>query len=356
MPLTIADVVPARTAAATARAPRAGQIALFDSQLTVWEDGDDRDNMPADVMRPLLRKLSRMGWTLGPDPKTQRHYPTLSPDVRMGRKGDLEILIARNGRTLEATLFQNVANVSNPNGGRYDFDKLARMPYLLRLQALQTLRAMTDFLHARHGYPVLLPRPQTWEVAHGRIDALDFIAFSYADCPHTDPALGRPRITMSRNAKAGDGGEIEHGSPVWFTDARGRWQRGRAYVKLNNMWWVSANPRHLTVRACFELFTAPPADPRAQVQTRTLRAKREGYLRRAAANLDTHRVAALRSQLFGDARLFRIWSRERAGWYRANAEGYTPEPEAAGLYTESEAASVIHGIDHLKMVPVAAAA
>ena len=45
----------------------------------------------------------------------------------------------------EIVFFQNVIH-KNPHGGRYDFDKLKKMPYLIRLQYTRYMRMVVDTL------------------------------------------------------------------------------------------------------------------------------------------------------------------------------------------------------------------
>src|SRR3546814_7722971 len=99
---------------------------------------------------PLIRLLRRRDWKVGVDASVHQHYRCLSKYTRYCRLGGLEAQLELRGRTIEFGTYQNIANVDNRNGGRYDFDKLARMPYAMRLRALAELRAVTNHLILRH--------------------------------------------------------------------------------------------------------------------------------------------------------------------------------------------------------------
>ncbi|WP_200338621.1 hypothetical protein [Rhodovibrio sodomensis] len=363
MPITVPQVLATLPSVpANPRAPRTGTIHIHDSTLAVWEEGpvspgpgsDSEKQVIERVMRPLCRKLASLGWHVGVDPEIRKNYPCLSRSRRAGRKGDLQLKIEATPRKLSVTLFQDVANVENRHGGYYDFDKLERMPYLLRLQALSTIRALVGFLQARHGYALKPEAPTTRDVREGRVSADAFVAHDYATNWHTDPALGRPRLANPTDNRGADGSEIAQGQTVWYPDRHGRWQRARAFYALNNMWWLSANARHITKRACFELHTTPPADPRRKAIIREVRNAQERALNRAVRAMDFTRAEAIRKHIFGTEQLYRIWSRKRGAWYGPNCSGYYGSANDAGLYRRAEAERATGRCDYLSAIPVAA--
>lgn len=331
-----------------------GHLHIHDSSISVWEEKVAQDECKAEVFMPLVQLLKSRGWTVTTDPHIDKHYRCLSKWHRYARLGDLEAKLSLSGRHLEFKMFQNVANVENRNGGEFDFDKLDRMPYLLRLQCLSTMAAIAEFLTERHGY-FFTPKKDDWkELGPEGMTAMDYLAARYAECWHTKPELGRPDWHADYNRRSGDGTLLEHGQTVWSVGCDGRWRRGTAYYNLNSMWWVVYSPHAVTNCSCGDLHTQPPANLRAKSNDRKRRERLETLMAQAVKSMNFARADLLKRILFGPAPLYRIWSGKRDAWYRSNACGYTESTTDAGLYQEDEARRLIKGIDYLRMVPVAA--
>ena len=115
---------------------REGTYAVRDSKIVVLEECVDQAGLRKAAFLPVIAFLRKHGWAVGLDADVKKNYPSLSPSRRYCRKGDLEASLALSGRCLEFEMFQNVANVKNSCGGKYDFDKMNRMPYLLRKKAI----------------------------------------------------------------------------------------------------------------------------------------------------------------------------------------------------------------------------
>lgn len=64
----------------------------------------------------------------------------------VGRRGDLEFYAERYPRGFRIEFFQNV-NFENPNGGRYDFEKFQKMPYLIRLQYIKYMNKIVRIMN-----------------------------------------------------------------------------------------------------------------------------------------------------------------------------------------------------------------
>jgi hypothetical protein len=129
-------------------------IRIHDSSFGVWWTAVDEDRMKKEVYGPIIRHLRDRGWKIGEDPQIKKNYPKLNRTHRYGRLGNLEMEMRICGRCVEVEFFQNVANVENRNGGRYDFHKLDRMPYLLHLKTIATLRSLTRLLTTSGDYVI----------------------------------------------------------------------------------------------------------------------------------------------------------------------------------------------------------
>jgi hypothetical protein len=244
--------------------PANGKLAFQDSTLHVWND--DVDTHIQSVNTRVKSYLRAEGWALQIDPATKKNYPTIAKNHTYGRQGDLELMMRLCGRHLEIVLYQNVANVKNPHGNLYDFDKMARMPYLLKKQAELTRFKLESLLMTEFGYAAAAretPRPGV-----NGSTALEFVEHRIATSGHFKPALGRADYSGDYNRKSRDGALLEHGMPVYFRDRKGRWATGTAYYNLNNMWWVVTGKYGWANVACFELHTMKPASLRIKENTR----------------------------------------------------------------------------------------
>jgi hypothetical protein len=350
----IVERIEAATQGGAPPEPRSGKIAIHDATLGIWEKGVNEDEMRSKVLGPTIRFLRSIGWKVGDDPQTKKHYPTLNQNHRYGRKGDLETAIRLCGRHLEIVLFQNVANVTNINGGRYDFDKIQKMPYLLRVQAVWTMAALSVFLAQRHGYS--LSMDVKLPVGAGWLTAMQSIEAEYASS-YREPCHLRSDWSSSGlyNRNSGDGQILEQGQTVWLKPDYGPlkrfWIKGQAFHRFNNMWWVVAGQYQMHHCSAHELRTTSPGSERG-VNHRQRRESLEKKLSKAWSSGHFERAARLRKLLFGDQPLFRIWSDKKDAWYACQAMGYAVSPERIGLFTREEAEAQIRGIDYLKMVAV----
>lgn len=333
-----------------------GTINLHDSSISIWEETVDDEAMLADVLAPLIRAMRQWGWNVRTDRQVKKHYAILNKYHRHCRKGDLEAKISLSGRRLEVKFFQNVANVKNPHGNEYDFDIMDRMPYLLRLQTIAAISKIAVHLHGQHGYIFCNRKLRSRDLGKGGITAIDFIKDDYANSWHLDKTLGYPGGSESSyNNKSADGNKVTHGATVWTKDSNGRrWIRGIAYYNINNMWWVVTGKYSLRNVPSFRIHTHQPDNLRHKQNQKTQRAALEKLLLRAMANLDFARASLLRTKLFGDKPLFRIWHKEKQLWYASSNSGYSSDTSRAGLYTREEAEKSISGAAELEMREIAA--
>jgi len=337
-------------------APRDGSLRIHDAKLTVWEEAVNEAEFQKMVFGPMIRFLRDRGWTLGADPQTRKHHRILSPRTRAGHCGDLKVHIHLCGRSIEVELWQDVANITHVNGGRYQFDKLRTMPSRLRLQCIATLRALAGFLRQRHSYTLDLPDIEARDLRAAGIGVEAWVAAHLASSCHFKPELGHAKWNGDYDRKSGDGVLLEHGQPVWFRDRTHRWARGRAFYDLNSQWIVITGPASVTWKNAHDLFAFQPANLRGRANPRKRRERLEKELQKATGRMDFRRAEllhqVLRRSLFGDAPLYRIWSDKRDAWYAINAEGYSSDAARAGLYTEDEARDRIGSLDFLRAIPV----
>jgi hypothetical protein len=314
---------------------REGTIRVYDSSLHVWEEHCDH-TMVKEILPPAIRFLRKIGWKVKRDERIHRQYRCLSPSHRYCRFGDLEASLQVNGRHLQFEMFQNVKMSSRePGDGKYEFNKLELMPYLMKLRALWTFNKLTEFFVSLQGYQVTPPEPKRGPFG---VSAVEWIHWKYKEGWHYNEELGRPDWGQGKwNRTSGDKKLLEHKQPVYFADYDGRWGRGVAYYNINNMWWIVVGKWDVRNIACFDIYVDPPKDLRTSKKHERVRRKRlEEELAKAICALDFKRAEILKRILFEDRKLYRIYSEKNELWWRTSAQGYTKDKACAGLYEEHE--------------------
>lgn len=181
-------------------------------------------------------------------------------DYYIGRRGDLELYAHRYPAGFEIMFFQNVV-IENKNGGRYDFDKFQKMPYIIRLRFMKyrdkiiaLLKSVEDLKDESKADPRLA---EEWikaryveEWHHEQKDMNFLLSDLYGQTQ--EPYNGRDR----------DKKTLHNGDVKYFRHWNGRLYRGRVYHNINNMWWVILDRFTVQNMASFELFDLTPEDNR----------------------------------------------------------------------------------------------
>lgn len=198
------------------------------------------------VSHPTLNRLFEMmkkrGWEIQFD---QSVKPLLAKSFFKGKKGDLSFTSHKYPAGFEIEFFQEIYTI-NRYGGKYDFDKLSLMPYLIRCSFLVELGHIKKFLK-EEGYEdksqpsfkyaadeVYYRIKSSWDYVKGK----ELPDFSLPDYYSTDK----------------DGKRIKNGELKFFRDRKGRLQKGIVYHNTKNMWWVILNKYEFTNEASFCLF------------------------------------------------------------------------------------------------------
>ncbi|MEK5374252.1 hypothetical protein [Paenibacillus sp. FSL P2-0173] len=214
-----------------------------DKDFSIWNTsiairGDKEISHPTFLR--MLDMMRNRGFVVGSDPQIDRDYPILSEDRFAGNKGELLFVGEKYNCGAKLEFYQEI-NVENPNGGRYDFNKFEKMPYLLQKRFLLEVRYMEQFL-LEEGFTC---------------DSEPVLKTSYDKVFHE---LNSPSRHWSSenlpdyNALDKDGIRINNGEVKYFRDRKGTLMRGTVYHNINNMWWVIVNKDHYTNLAAFELF------------------------------------------------------------------------------------------------------
>jgi len=301
---------------------RSGEVILVNgTHVGVWEDEVDEDGLLL-VIRGVLGHLSKRGWKVERDPDTQRNYPEIAHCFFCGRKGDLELRVRVSGCHAEIELYQNVANVTNPHGGQYEFDKFAKMPRRLRLPCVVELAAIVRELTER-GYALGKGFDLTTEGAPFLLRVLRACEGESAGTRRADEPLrtfndgwtaerferdetGWPVVSEydhdGRNCDR-DKVSLRNGQTRYFRDGRGRLQRGTVYTNMNSMWMVVFGGSVTYMSGCY-LFSCerPDLEPRRVMPGQKKRLRDELAKAVAASNLRRVEVLARVLRGFSDAK------------------------------------------------------
>ena len=348
------------------RIDREGRVIFGDASVSVWEEGlnhrmsiNERDawelQFKRQVFKRVIQCLNRIGWTVGPWDKTE-HYQCIALSHRTCHKGDLEGELSVSGRHIEFKMWQNVANVENPNGGRHDFYKEKRMPYVLRLEMERTRRRIREYLlNVFTGYE--FDPPHNPEMGLMGLTALEKAAHDRRTSGHYKPELDRAEISMSGNAVAADGGIIEHGARVWARDYKGRIITGTAYYSLNSNWQIVTGRYGLEYHHTGDIFTRQPEGLRVKRNQRLRRKRLEQELKAAVERMDFRRAEALKNVLFPSGPLYAIYHKGKNLYFDVMYCGYRDGLGDAGRYTRDELKPYLGDQlenDRFRAVPIAA--
>lgn len=345
---------------------RTGTVSFHDASINIWEEPEGRvlgeweRQFKKDVFLRMAQQLRRLGWhTEVPADMVETYGQRFAENHRYCRKGDLQGLLDLSGRHIEFQMWQDVANVSNSNGGRYDFDKEQRMPYLLRLEMQRTRNRLSRYLcnvFAGYAFSSCRKDGRSEKRGSGALTAMQYVQACWASSSHFKGDTSTYEIS-DYNRKSADGQLIQHGQHVYFPDRKGRMCTGTAYYNINNMWWVVSGKYGVTNEASFYLFANNPGCLRVKRNERLRRKRLEGELSKAIKAMDFKRAQVLKEILFpSDEPLYLIWHKGHSAWFAPDFNGYRNNPNDAGKYTRSELGSYLNENDLTKAVPLEDAA
>ncbi|MFA4971549.1 MAG: hypothetical protein WC683_02970 [bacterium] len=291
---------------------REGRIRIHDTSVMVWEEHVD-DVAMLKTFQSTMERMKFHGFKVTRDPEIEKHYKCLGPCRRYGRLGDLEFNAEQSGRTMKVMFYQNVANVENRNGGRYDFDKMRKMPRLIRLQtALAALRLIQKWIEFGYtmdfgksppmpGEPFALSILRAMEGRNpARADPLADFNQRWEAIRFERDERGWPTEKEYRQGTCGQNVDRDK-KPIFngqikYVRRNGRLFRGTVFTNMNDMWGVYSNG-DATWKVCRELFDCerPDLEPRRAVDGQPRRMEAE--LKKAVEVRDFKRVAEIATAL-----------------------------------------------------------
>lgn len=201
------------------------------------------------ILYRILNMLTDNGFEISNDKSAAK---VIRKDYFVGQKGELKFKAIRYPRGFEITFYQDVSH-ENPNGGFYDFEKLDKMPYLIRLQYMKYMKKIVQLITSN--YDVKDATKKKYKMAEDKIKA-DYA--TSRNHPQTDMNFTLSDLdgqtTDDCNALDRDKKIIHNGDIKYFRSWDGRIYRGKVYYNTGNMWWVITNKYEIKNLASFELF------------------------------------------------------------------------------------------------------
>ena len=345
------------------RIARKGLISFGDASLSVWEEGlaGARNaggyaaveawelRFKREVFARIVQTLNRLGWAcVVPADYVKQYGARFARDRRECSKGDLKGWLDISGRAITFEMWQGVNTPTRPDhGGRYESDKEAVMPYVLRIEMERTRRRIRSYLLAVFTGYAFDDKSRSIYRRPPAQTAMQKIQESYARSWHFKGDMadylrrnGYDQLP-SCNCTSLDGDRIEHGQRVWFRDYVGRVCEGVAYYNINNMWWVVTGRYDASNVGTSEIWTRCPPNPRVKRNARQRRKRLEQLLADATKAMDFERAMVLRDLLFPKGEQLYVIKSDQGNWWGPDGCGYRKDIADAGKYTADEARRVL---------------
>lgn len=344
---------------------RTGTVSFHDACINIWEEpecrvlGEWERKFKKDVFLRMAQQLRRLGWrTEVPADMVKTYGRSFAESHRYCRKGDLQGFLDLSGRCIKFEMWQDVANIEHPSGGRYEFNKEQRMPYLLRLEMQRTRNRIRDYLCSVFaGYGFKDNGPNTQRPGPGGPTALEWVDRAMRSSGHYVEELGHARISMECSARSADGDTITHGSRVFTIDSKGRFVTGTAYYDLNQSWYVVTGKYGVMCSQASKIYLHNPGCLRVKRNERLRRSRLESALSKAIKAMHFKRAQVLKEILFpADEPLYLIWHKGHSAWFGPDFSGYRNSANDAGKYTRAELGSYLNENHLTKAVPLEEAA
>jgi hypothetical protein len=306
-----------------------------DTGLQVWEEHVDELAFRRRVFDPVIRFLRRGGWRIRRDPDVHKNHRCISKSYKRGTKGDLILRLETTGRVFDLEMWQDRYGVTHRCGGRYESNKRALMPYVLRCQCDLELLRLAEHLRDALSYPLIDDR-HLGESAAARIDRL------LGERQNWQPGQPYPAY-FDRWSRDRD--LVEHGATVWTRDAKGRLRRGRAHFNGGNTWGVRYAPDQLDwCMHSNQLHTRCPEHPRRKANGELRHQRLQAAFAAAIARRDFGHALQIHAQQVAPTHEGELFLFRKGGsWWRPKGGGYTNTVMGAGLFSKEEADRVRGG-------------
>lgn len=207
-----------------------------------------------------MNAMRDMGFTVGKDEEIRKKYRLISHAHWEGKNGDLQFKAEYNPAGFKIFFFQEVQTI-NTNGGYYDFDKWALMPYRIRLQMRVTMQKLRKFFTAFHLDDESKPY---MEDAEGQIKQrlVDLWNHPQKDTNFDLRELDGTPVRYYNMDR--DGKEIRNGDIKYTRDYQGYLARGRVYHLSNGTWAIILRNQYWMNKWHIDLFDLSEGDARGR--------------------------------------------------------------------------------------------
>ena len=360
------------------RIEREGRVSFGDASLHITEEGisDAREKggprgamewerqFKKQVFLRIVQQLNRLGWTCIVPPDYIKQYGlSFAQSRRECSKGDLKGFLDVSGRCIEFEMWQGVNTPTRPDhGGRYESDKEAVAPYLLRLEMRRTRNRICEYLcNVFSGYQFVEVRfPSDSSDPLVRFNAIWDGEYERSRGTHrfSRGSDGWPDDSEINNwdRKDADGNILHHGDVRWARDSKGRLQRGRVYGGINGMWLFQYGNGgdSFTQHSRCDLFTFVDGVTPIKENGGLRRRRLEGELSKAVGAMNFERAAKLRDLIFPkDEQLFVVWHTGHNLYHCTNFNGYTANINKAGKFTAAEVKGWNDGLNEVRPLQTA---
>jgi hypothetical protein len=253
----------------------------------------------------LLRVLKGLGFSIEEDPRIVKHYRILRRYHRVGRSKDLFVHCETYATGSKFEFYQEIVT-ENRNGGRYDFAKVAKMPYLVRKRFEWAMAALKADLLARgfvENAKIESPNPDPLAYFNGHWDGEYEKKRGTHRFERDESGWPSAREIGCWSTKDRDGKPLTHGAFRYARDHRGYLIRGRVYGGINGMWLMVYGPgkRDFTHKSAHEFFAYSPGmlrkqypDPKSAQRRASERVRRQ--MAKAVSAEDFEVAARLRDE------------------------------------------------------------
>lgn len=222
---------------------RRDEFRISDSDIGAWTTIEN----DWESYRAVRSVLKENGYVLHRDPQLQDRHKCIRDTHHAGSKHDVHFRSEIYPAGFRFEFYEDVVR-DNPNGGRYTFDKMEKMPYLRRLRVKLILSKIADRLVSR-GFVDNTERPPSGAFEYVRWDRAQWSV-------HHESFYQRP--IERYNSEDADGQELRDGMVRYGRTLNGRLVRGTVFYRSNNMWHLVLNRHEVTQYASFQLFSYRP--------------------------------------------------------------------------------------------------
>lgn len=212
------------------------------------------------VFYRMLNTLSDNDFTVSKDSDVHKR---LQKDYYTGRKNELKFVAHKYPKGFKIEFYQDI-NHENPHGGKYDFDKFDKMPYMIQKQFQLTVSKISEFLSQ-------FAENNTKPVLKTAEDKIKYDYVKSCHHPQTDmnfnlSDLNGTTCEYDYNNKDRDRKTLHNGDFKYFRDYNGYLYSGHIYHNLNSMWYVILNDSEIRNKAGSELFDLSENDTKNRLK------------------------------------------------------------------------------------------